>query len=143
MKLEQQVTSLELSKKLKELGIKQDAFWSWYDSTDYDDTPRLNRTDENCPTCCLPQQTWEAKYSAFTVAELGEMLPGDFQHKIREETYTAYLHFDKDCNDEWNLWVGINRISQFGDFTSTKEADARAKLLIYLLENKLIRTPVP
>jgi hypothetical protein len=29
MELSQQVVSLELTKKLKELGVKQDAYWSW------------------------------------------------------------------------------------------------------------------
>ena len=121
MKLKQQVTSLELSKKLKELGVKQDAFWSWYEANDYDDIPRLNRSDEHCPVCTLPKQTFEDKYSAFTVAELGELLP----EKVCWRGYSNY-------GGKWGL--------EFGDFRAEapSEADARAKMLIYLIENKLI-----
>jgi hypothetical protein len=35
---------------------------------------RANRFDEHCTACTLPKQAWEAKYAAFTVAELGELL---------------------------------------------------------------------
>jgi len=66
---------LELAKRLKELGVKQESFWAWYETTDRDDTPRLNRFDEHCTVCPLPKQAWEEKYAAFTVSELGEMLP--------------------------------------------------------------------
>jgi hypothetical protein len=125
MKLEQQLTSLELSKKLYVLGVKQTAFWSWYDATDVDDTPRLNRSDENCPTCCLPQQSFEAKYSAFTVAELGELIKCTFHMDLR----VGEVKFGE---KHWDAWV-------IGEhFTDEKEADARAKMLIYFLENKLI-----
>jgi hypothetical protein len=41
--LEKQVCNLELAKRLKELGVKQESFWAWYETTDRDDTPRLNR----------------------------------------------------------------------------------------------------
>ncbi len=73
--LEKQVCNLELAKRLKELGVKQESFWAWYETTDRDDTPRLNRFDEHCTVCPLPKQAWEEKYAAFTVSELGEMLP--------------------------------------------------------------------
>src|SRR2546428_112393 len=72
--LEKQVVSLEPAKRLKELGVKQESFWAWYDTTDRDDTPHFNRFDAHCTGCTLPKQAWEAKYAAFTVAELGELL---------------------------------------------------------------------
>ena len=46
MKLEDQVVSLDLAKRLKELGVRQESFWAWYEAFDRDDTPRLNRSDE-------------------------------------------------------------------------------------------------
>lgn len=60
MKLENQVCSLELAKRLKELGVKQDSLWVWVD--------RLNNS-----TVCLSQQVQKLIpiYSAFTVSELG------------------------------------------------------------------------
>ena len=76
--LEKQVCSLELAQRLKELGVKQESLWAWYETTDRDDTPRLNRFDEHCTVCTLPKQAWEEKYAAFTVSELGEMLPESY-----------------------------------------------------------------
>ena len=69
MPLEKQVSSLEPSKHLKELGVKQESHFYW-----------------NRPTNLAPHQivsgtfTWktddeDGRVSAFTVAELGEMLP--------------------------------------------------------------------
>jgi hypothetical protein len=68
------VCSLERAKRLKELRVKQESFWAWYETTDRDDTPRLNCFDEYCTVCTLLKQAREEEYSAFTVAELGEML---------------------------------------------------------------------
>jgi hypothetical protein len=59
--LEKQVCSLDLAKRLKELRVKQESFWAWYEATDRDDTPRLNRFDEHCTVCTLPKQQWEEK----------------------------------------------------------------------------------
>ena len=38
MKLKDQVTSLELAKKLKELGVKQNSFFNWYQDLDEPDS---------------------------------------------------------------------------------------------------------
>jgi hypothetical protein len=117
MKLENQVTSLELSKQLKELGVKQESHFCWVTSTEYvtegtlsDGTSRYD--SENY-----------TYYSAFTVAELGEML--------REEEFElpTYLSSTKE-------WVAVYETTLIGG--SNTEADARGKCLIYLLENKLI-----
>jgi len=125
MRLEQQVCSLELAKKLKDLGVKQESFWSWYDTIDRDDSPRLNRSDENCSVCTLAKQNWEEKISAFTVAELGEMLPaaalGDFFRTFKMVTGT------------WEAAYGVEKT-----LNASTEADARAKMLTYLIENNLL-----
>lgn len=67
-------------------------------------------------------------YSAFTVAELGEMLP------------EMYIHTDKKDNGYWNIRYQ-NPNGGMSDYIigGATEADARAKMLIYLLENKLIK----
>ena len=41
MKLEDQVCSLELSKRLKELGVKQDSLWYWNAKEGY--TPYISQ----------------------------------------------------------------------------------------------------
>ena len=68
MNLESQVCSFELSKKLKELGIKQDSYFYYWSCE-----------DKNCD-CSEKIQLKDGEpenligYSAFTVAELGEIL---------------------------------------------------------------------
>src|ERR1051325_10817319 len=62
MQLEQQVCSLELAKRLRELGVKQESYFYWF-FEEYNHEPVGWRI-----------QTEEGDYSAFTVAELGEML---------------------------------------------------------------------
>lgn len=118
MELEKQVVSLELAKKLKELGVKQDSYFWWVRED-------LKRTESNENPWMLWDETAISEYetgkeidwvSAFTVAELGEMLPPVC---IEGETIVA---------GKW----------QIDSFSATAEADVRALALIHLLENKLI-----
>jgi len=120
---EKQCVSLDLAKRLKELGVKQESFWAWYETTDRDDAPRLNRFDEYCTVCTLPKQAWEEKYAAFTVAELREMLPDTY--------YSGRNEFS-------NYWCSTVKVIDRA-FSAQTEADARAKMLIYLLDNELYR----
>jgi hypothetical protein len=121
MKLEDQVVSLELAKKLKELGVKQESLFWWlelYQGPDDKFNPRyfLNWGKH---------QDVEVQFSAFTVAELGEMLPAHYidSMKLKEEWFVRYAEV------EHNYY--------HSEFAST-EANARAKMLIYLIENNLI-----
>lgn len=126
MKIEQQVTSLEISKKLKELGVKQESYFHWYQGIQgiwsLGDTTDMMNGAVDVGRSTAPQFN---SYSAFTVAELGEMLPSDFR-------FTT----------EIGNWVGGHvRIGSFDIvdlFFADTEADARGKILIYLLENNLI-----
>ena len=61
--------------------------------------------------------------SAFTTAELGEMLPEDCRTRR--------------SIDEKGKWL-VDALSTDHFFRADTEADTRAKMLIYLLENKLI-----
>ncbi len=140
MKLEQQVTSLEISKRLKELGVKQESLYKYCAGhtmyTDNDDgvTEKCPNTDlleddEYCPTAGL---TCEFTYSAFTVAELGEMIGSKCEsRKIGNEAMIAdgqkYVVYFEPGNGSYHK------------IYSDTEADARAKMLIYLLENNLIK----
>jgi len=146
--IEDHVTNLELSQKLKELGVKQDAFWSWYEAIDRDDTPRLNRTDENCPTCCLPKQSFEEKYSAFLASELGERLPNFVSISLcgggRHAERADYLVCEsQSIRETWIRRVerGLPNADEgwkWHDERDKKLSDALAKMLIYLIENKLL-----
>jgi hypothetical protein len=114
MKLEQQVTSLELSKKLKELGVKQESFFYW-------------ALRQDVSWICAQGKGWSDSVSAFTVAELGEMLP---------EEYVLPYRMDSD-NGRWRCYP-IEDDEDLFLAEADIEADARAKMLVYLLENKLI-----
>lgn len=119
MKLEDQVVSLVWAKKLKELGVKQESYFFWYGG---------NVLRENQLTQELRRH--EPPVSAFTVAELGEMLPISLRNSA------------KDCSSEFyrvspGVWHGITFPKCHFVYTET-EANARAKMLIYLIEEKLI-----
>jgi len=142
MKLENQVCSLEQAKKLKELGIKQDSLISFFG----DETPRLM---DNCavgveygPWIYLDTtepannqaeslrqdiQNTIPLAAAFTVAELGVMLPS--------ETLTIRRGSE---DSEFPNWEWENESHQNGWGTFNTEAQARADHLIMLLEKKLI-----
>lgn len=122
MKIEQQVCSLELAKRLKELGVKQESLFHWQHklggSSESDagkDILVYGRYGYHCVEVA----------SAFTSAELGEMLPpGPTEHvKVAKSV---------DYPDLWMCWMRghVER--------DVNEADARAKMLVWLIENNLI-----
>jgi hypothetical protein len=116
---------LERARKLKELGVKQDNYFWWiktYSPSTQDGTPggygwsiRAAKDEDD---------KVNENISAFTVAELGEMLP-------MENVYPKVIK-TIEPNDTWT----INFTSRHQDHADT-EADARAKMLIYLIENGL------
>lgn len=147
MTLEQQVCSLDLAKKLKELGVKQESIINWqffpgwgeetgkWELRHYSDF-RLSSSGDSDRVC-----------SAFTVAELGEMLPHSVnvgtntisywdirQRKWRNDGNPLYeIYFDS--------YLGVPEAPQVRLLRDHSEADARATMLVYLLENKLITLP--
>ena len=73
MKLEQQVCSLDLAKRLKELEVNQESYFGWF----YNDGMgewELDQYQTDWPQD-EPGHNDVHQYSAFTVAELGQMLP--------------------------------------------------------------------
>lgn len=128
MTLEQQVTSLELSKRLKELGVKQESLFYW--EKRYSIDWAVTTTED------LSARKYDKYYkyiSAFTASELGEMLPEDIFGK--GHIYCSKRHDTGEGS--WEILYRDNSgisLLEIGD----TEANARAKCLIYLLENKLI-----
>lgn len=130
MKLENQVCSLELSKRLKELGVKQESYFHWYISYRSNYAFILESKEVNC---IVDSNDTYSVYKAFTIAELGEMLPP----YIEKDGKTYWCHFnikhiqymtrDSNCDDLGPVMRADN------------EADVRAMMLIYLLENGLIK----
>ncbi len=137
MKLEQQLTSLQPSQRLKELGFKQESLYMYYKYTT--DDVSFGIKEEYKIALGKPHKN-TSEISAYTVAELGEMLPYEIEYKNQywywstgksgpnTDTYSYLLenaHIHKPVE---YLLIG----------TENTEADARAKMLIYLVENKLI-----
>ena len=82
MKLEDQVCSFELSKRLKALGVKQESLFRWTDDINVKPYVVYNRS-----------KNFSYHYSAFTVAELGEMIGvhlGEFRPRYYDETEADY-----------------------------------------------------
>ncbi len=127
MKLENQVTSLEISKKLRELGVKQDAVFSW-------GIKKWKGKKAKHELCWNTKTLYHDQISAFTVAELGEMLPCLIQIKEHENELTTWKRHDFQSVGYKAVYISEITIA----FSADTEADARGKMLIYLLENKLI-----
>jgi hypothetical protein len=111
MNLENQVCSLELAKRLKELGVKQDS-WFWHQ--EYKN--KMVLLDD------VPDE-YADNYSAFTVAELGEMIGNGCSHSI---------NLNKNRSSITNRAVD-------NVFVADTEANARAKMLIWLIENGRVK----
>ena len=121
MKIEEQVTSLELSKRLKELGVKQESLFWWlntgkiFDGEDYPDAWSAHFDEEETEN--------EQAISAFTAVELGKMIPRNYGSSLLIELRK-------------NGW--LFRVPGF-EVLDKSEANARAKLLIFLIENQHIK----
>ncbi len=118
MKLEQQVVSLALAQKLKELGVPQDCIFFWW--VNPSGKAQLTHANE---FGALHKAVFDGEYAAFTAAELGEILKNGGA-----------------CSFYQGLWC-CTYVSEDGRSHkegADTEADARAKMLVYLLENKLI-----
>lgn len=120
MKLEDQVVSLELAKKLKELGVKQDSLWFWTWAEWNKEVEWVLILEDK--RAGLKKET----FSAFTVAELGEMLP---------EGYRSYYYNGHPSGGNWMCNDG----EILGVADANTEADARAKMLIYLIKEGIIK----
>lgn len=115
MKLEDQVISFEIAQELQELGVKTESLFYWHKYKN------INYVSYGDPTKCICPYN---HMSAFTVAELGEMLP--MQHLIvRKMSYGWETYYD---DMDSKLCFG------------STEADSRGKCLIWCIENGIMET---
>lgn len=134
MKLENQVCSLELAKKLRELGVKQESVFVWH----LDGVLRIAcDPDERIGHMFIPKEAMTISpqadkevCAAFTVAELGEIL--------EPMSATSATWHDNEAK-RWDVVLNEKILGDDIHFFSSTEADARAKMLIYLLENNLLK----
>jgi len=141
--MEQQVCSRPLAERMKELGFVQDSVYKYCGGhIDYSEAIEGNfekcentdllDDDEYCHTAGL---TCEFTLSAFTVAELGEIL----HESIKNEKGWERLHLSISKRD--GKWIVA--YPALGGFyilhqEEIKLADSMAKMLIYLAEQNII-----
>jgi hypothetical protein len=127
--LEQQVCSHELAKRLAELGVWQEGVFWWIDG-------KLTYTGGRASHAPL-----HGGIAAFTVAELGEMLPDEVIIASKNgKPHTHWLRFGRYRGTGKRFWCaypGGTARTNLEERAHT-EADARAQLLIYLLEHQLL-----
>ncbi len=127
MKLEDQVCSLELAKRLKELGVKQNSLFYWRDSLYNQGVFIPEKILYNPNTFHENAVTIYEYYSAFTVSELMMMLPVMTDITKRSNDYHCRYFYENSTKIDHSFDI--------------KSADCLAKMLIHLLENKLMELP--
>lgn len=113
MKFNDEFTPIELSKELKELGVKQESLWYWTRAQTIDLFPKRELVND--------------EYSAFTATELGQILPYHLDK-------CGYLSFRK--LDEKNF---STEYSHGTAWVSESEAISRAKILIFLIKSGQVK----
>ncbi len=153
LEFEKQFSSIELSLKLKKLGVSQDTCFMWV----------LNKPEHPCAgwsvfanSLVSQKLSWEDRCAAYSCAELGEMLPNTVQtkdgapfdnfrisirkfHTIDEQralTNNFIINYECDSTETngQDAWIMRKLTTNIYD---PNEANARAKMFIYLIENKL------
>ena len=133
MDLKNQVTSLELSKKLKELGVKQDSLF-------YLDV-KSGDIHYGFPSGNISKDEIGKRFiSAFTVAELGEILPREINIPFKNGK-------PRDSNNPLRIIRGVGwrviyvkpkGVAEYFETQDENLSNSMAKMLIYLITNNLI-----
>ncbi|MGF6428200.1 hypothetical protein [Bradyrhizobium elkanii] len=122
MRPEDQVCDRDLAEKLRSLGVAQDSAFFWSGDQLFHTYSHIRIDEKN-------------DVSAFTVAELGQMLPAEITLQDRQYDFGTRIRVFTE-HAEWVVeytWVdrSIHTSARF-------EADARAKMLVHLIENNLV-----
>lgn len=124
--MENHVTNLELSKKLKELGVKQRSTFYWHKNIG---------NQFYIKRMLIHTVNVKSDISAFTASELGEILP----KRLIGDHPLWYLTIH--CNDNYYN-VGYEtfngKIEKDFEARDKNMTNAMAKMLIYLIEQKLL-----
>lgn len=124
MRLEEQVCTLDQSRKLRKLGIESESNFNWaFNGKE----ARLiwGNTDEYGA-----RYTYWVKLPAYSVAELGDLLPDKAKALTGEINIIGSHKFDGEYNCFWQHQYNI---------IAPTEAQARAAMLIHLIENGIVQ----
>lgn len=126
LKLEDQVSSLESSMELKRLGCSQSSLFYWEKSPYSNEYSIFMRN-----TGDIYMQDW---CSAYTASELGEIL--SLASFAMDMSPFKINSSEKSWLMSHGMIEGKRKV-----ISADTEVEARAKMLCYLLENKLIEVP--
>lgn len=137
MELKDQVVSLELAKKLNKLGIKEKSQFKWMAWSLNKEPKLMHNPDDNLMTLggellyCVP---------AYTGMEIGNILPWVLREKIGDRSWILRTKkIDEGKDVQWHvMYHNPNYKHNIDSQYDHSESNARAKMLIYLIENKLI-----
>jgi hypothetical protein len=141
MELEKQVVSFEVSQEMKKLDFKQESIFYWRSWEDYNHNEELTGGIDlvYVENEIIKDSSYVNFYSAYTVAELGEMLPMSFNPKNDYEYFLEIGHDSYGWSCVYRFYDQDGSSIDYGNiFRADIEADARAKMLIYLIENNLL-----
>lgn len=134
MKLEDQVCSLELARKLKELGVKQESsFYHIIENGHYKLYPykapgfSLEGIRKN------PRKDWDW-CSAFTVAELLAMIPKVLENKENRAADYYFRIFTDDCIEWCVAHEGVDGSIYSENSDDPNLANVLARMLAYLIK---------
>ena len=160
MNLEHQVTSLELSKKLFDIGVKQESIFCYQEVKDSNPAiwPRSFNIDEFRKPCD------DGRIAAFTTSELLSFLPiritlkedhpfNSFRFKMEKSFYAEQDDVSKEILNISDVYIVNYRCDSnevagedawlertlTRNITDSNAANALAKMLIYLIENNIIK----
>lgn len=141
MELEKQVVSLELAKRLKELGVKQESLFWWVEWARGYGKGHIDYKRNLCWELRRDDQiiNFENKFAAFTVAELGEMLPRRLELTSDREPHNTHRLVTEHQDTRFMMaYICADCHGKLYQTYADTEAAARAKMFIYLLQDKLV-----
>jgi hypothetical protein len=141
MKLASLPISINLAEALYQLGIRYDSVFYWYQEK-FHEGLTLFETGKDQLTMLWKQHIGRPsfenrnvlkEYSAYTCNELGEILPGF----ITSQTDRYFISFGRN-NKNWDYFYESYYHNKLFIVSAPTEQDARAMLLIKIIENKYI-----
>jgi hypothetical protein len=129
MEHEKQLVNRELAQEMKELGFEQESqfYWVHHRAFTFEQKPKLVKGWNLVPLERM-RPHHDSVYSAYSVAELGEMLyRAKFYVATHRSIHDDVPHMKWECNYDMQKIIHADT-----------EANCRAKMLIYLRKNNLI-----
>jgi len=130
------VTSLELSRRLKEAGVKQESCFEWRKYS-LNKEPLLVQVPEDGIELAILSGEIEWNASAFLSSELGEMLPNEHSYpmiiqdtNVKKRRIKLGIQNKTTSGQPIGDWIHVT--------VANTEQDARALLLLHLIEKGVI-----